>query len=196
MVMGDWTALAPLLCSTSNLTFPWSHFICHPRAPYSTPLPPTHPPPPPSNFSWSITSQRHVIFMPLSQPHTDYKPTSLTIDLKGLLRSIFFTLFLYQNHPRLFSFRSLFLQVFIRSLTMPASRPSTPGLLVMNDHWPSHWQLGSWCHIITVSPFRQNYQITAVLKSPGKTDRPADTGNTNIWEKRLGKPCRQAETWW
>lgn len=54
---------------------------------------------------------------------------------------------------------------------------------VMNDHWPSHWQLSSWCHIITVSPFRPNYQITPVLKGPGRlTDRP--TKETQISKKR------------
>lgn len=54
---------------------------------------------------------------------------------------------------------------------------------VMNDRWPSHWQLGSWCHIITVSPFRQNYQITPVLKRPGRlTGQP--TKETQISERR------------
>lgn len=30
---------------------------------------------------------------------------------------------------------------------------------VMDERWTSLWQACSWCHIITVSPFRQNYQI-------------------------------------
>lgn len=59
----------------------------------------------------------------------------------------------------------------------------TSSFPVMNDRWPSHWQLGSWCHIITVSPFRQNYQITPVLKRPGRlTGQP--TKETQISERR------------
>lgn len=73
-----------------------------------------------------------------------------------------FSLFLGRGH-RIFS-----LLVFSPSVRMPP-----PSFAVMNDHWPSHWQSGSWCHIITVSPFRQNYQITSVLKRPGRlTGRP------------------------
>lgn len=57
-----------------------------------------------------------------------------------------------------------------------------PSFAVMNDHWPSHWQPGSWCHIITVSSFRQNYQITSALKRPGRlTGRP--TKETQISKK-------------
>lgn len=48
------------------------------------------------------------------------------------------------------------------------ANPPPASFLMMNDRWPSHRQLGSWCHIITVSPFRQNYQITPVLKRPGR----------------------------
>lgn len=76
------------------------------------------------------------------------------------------------------------------SWTSPYStfHPPTPlnppfSFAVMNDHWPSHWQLGSWCHIITVSPFRQNYQITSALKRPGRvTGWP--TKETQISKKR------------
>lgn len=59
---------------------------------------------------------------------------------------------------------------FLSAGVYPITHNATPlsSFLVMNDRWPSHWQLGSWCHIITVSPFRQNYQITPVLKRPGR----------------------------
>lgn len=50
----------------------------------------------------------------------------------------------------------------------PTTTTTTFSFAVMNDHWLSHWQLGSWCNIITVSPFRQNYQIISVLKRPGR----------------------------
>lgn len=65
----------------------------------------------------------------------------------------------------------------------PQQPPHPFSYAVMNDHWPSHWQLGSWCHIITVSPFRQNYQITSVLKRPRRlTGQP--TNETQISKKR------------
>lgn len=73
------------------------------------------------------------------------------------------------------------LLVFTPSVRMPHLPPFS--FVVMNDRWPSHWQLSSWCHIITVSPFRQNYQITSVLKRPGRlTGRP--TKETQISKKR------------
>lgn len=67
----------------------------------------------------------------------------------------------------------------------PISQDAPPppfSFVVMNDRWPSHWQLSSWCHIITVSPFRQNYQITSVLRPGRLTGQP--TKETQISKKR------------
>lgn len=74
---------------------------------------------------------------------------------------------------------------FLSASVYPISHNANPpaSFLMMNDRWPSHWQLGSWCYIITVSPFRQNYQITPVLKRSGRlTGQP--TKKIQISEKR------------
>lgn len=92
--------------------------------------------------------------------------------------------------PPIFSISGVRPPYFLSAGVYPVSQDATPptpppsfSYAVMNDHWPSHWQPGSWCHIITVSPFRQNYQITSVLKRPGRlTGRP--TKETQISKKR------------
>lgn len=153
------TALELLPHSTSNLTFQRSHFICHPQAP-----------------SWCITvtpGLRHAFLNPppkkknLSQttnhPHHTGCSCSCTPLLQRPLTS-YFQPFLWVRPPH-------FLYASVYPISQDASPPPTPpptSFLVMNDRWSSHWQLGSWCHIITVSPFRQNYQITPVLKRLGR----------------------------
>lgn len=162
LLMDRWegrAALELLPHSTSKLTFQWSYFICHPQA-----------------LSWCITvwgSSMPCYFIS-AQQLTRHTGCSCTPLLQRPITSYFHLFFLGWDH------HTFFLQVFTRSVKMP---PPPSSFQVMNDRWPSHWQLGSWCHIITVSPFRQNYQITPVLKRPGRlTGQP--TKETNIWKVR------------
>lgn len=123
---------------------------------------------PPTSPSWCITSQTWCHFhAAISATHTQLKahPTDCSCPgphyLKGLLLSIF-SFFVWDT--------TLFLS-FCKCLSDHSQcQLPTPNLwfVLMNDRWPSYWQLGSWCHIITVSPFRQNYQITPVPRRPGR----------------------------
>lgn len=76
-----------------------------------------------------------------------------------------------------------FLSASVYPISQDAPKPPL-NFLVMNDHWPSHWQRGSWCHIITVSTFRLNYQITPVLKRPGRLTGSRQRKHKNL--KREG----------
>ncbi len=65
---------------------------------------------------------------------------------------------------------------------------------VMDERWTSLWQACSWCHIITVSPFRQNYQIIPTPPEASvRLTGPANKRNTNILEWRRKKRGREEE---
>lgn len=144
------TTLELLPHFTSNLTFQWSHFICHPQTP-----------------SWYITDIQGFRYALLPPPISGKPPachTGCSCSCTPLLQRPFTSYFQYfwVRPPH-------FLSGNVYSISHNAKPPHNPAsFLMMNDRWRSHWQLGSWCHIITVSPFRQNYQITPVLKRPGR----------------------------
>lgn len=52
--------------------------------------------------------------------------------------------------------------------------------VVMDERRASFWQACSWCHIITVSPFRQNYQIIPTPRRHGCDWQVRPTKETQI----------------
>lgn len=118
---------------------------CHTRAQACLPKPPP---------------QKKNLSQTTNHPHHTGCSCSCTPLLQRPLTS-YFQPFLWVRPPH-------FLYASVYPISQDASPPPPTSFLVMNDRWSSHWQLGSWCHIITVSPFRQNYQITPVLKRLGR----------------------------
>lgn len=59
--------------------------------------------------------------------------------------------------------------------------------VVMDERWASFWQACSWCHIITVSPFRQNYQIIPTPRRHWCDWQVQPTKETQIFRSGSGR---------